>query len=52
MMAVSMDAMADALRKLNVGYIWMVLNCLTSAAYASSLPGLPICPLTCQVRSC
>lgn len=33
MTAVSMDAMTDALRKLNVGYIWMLLNCLTSAAY-------------------
>lgn len=52
MMAVSMDLMTDALRKVNVGYIWMVLNCVTSAAYASSLSGSHICLLTCRVRYC
>ncbi|KAL4062463.1 hypothetical protein V8B97DRAFT_1955556 [Scleroderma yunnanense] len=30
---VGMELMTDALYKLNIGYIWMFLNCLTSAAY-------------------
>lgn len=50
--AVSMDLMTDTLRRLNVGYFWMLLNCLTSAAYASFLFGLAICPLTSGVRYC
>ncbi|KAG6333518.1 hypothetical protein ID866_5571 [Astraeus odoratus] len=32
---VGVDLVSDALRSLNVGYFWMLLNCLTSAAYAS-----------------
>ena len=33
----SLQTMAGAVRGLNVGYLWMLLNCLTSAAYVSAV---------------
>lgn len=32
-MAIDMEFVSDTFRKLNMGYFWMLLNCLTSAAY-------------------
>ncbi|KAI5995688.1 hypothetical protein EDD15DRAFT_2387633 [Pisolithus albus] len=34
LVGVSVAMVSDTLRKLNFGYFWMLLNCLTSAAYA------------------
>ena len=31
----SLQGMADVVHKLNMGYIWMLFNCATSAAYVS-----------------
>jgi GDP-mannose transporter len=33
----SLQTMAGAVRGLNIGYLWMLLNCLTSAAYVSAV---------------
>jgi GDP-mannose transporter len=33
----SLQTVAGAVRGLNIGYLWMLLNCLTSAAYASAV---------------
>ena len=33
----SLQAMAGAVGGLNIGYLWMLLNCLTSAAYVSAV---------------
>ena len=33
----SFQSMAGAVRGLNIGYLWMLLNCLTSAAYVSAV---------------
>jgi GDP-mannose transporter len=33
----SLQTMAGAVRGLNIGYFWMLLNCLTSAAYVSAV---------------
>jgi GDP-mannose transporter len=32
----SLQGMASVVHKLNVGYLWMLTNCLTSAAYVSA----------------
>lgn len=32
-----LSAMSNAVYKLNVGYLWMLINCLTSAAYVCLL---------------
>lgn len=29
------EAVSGAVRKLNIGYFWMLINCITSAAYVS-----------------
>lgn len=34
---ISLQSAAGALRGLNIGYIWMFTNCLTSAAYVSTI---------------
>lgn len=36
-MAIDMEFVSDTFRKLNMGYFWMLLNCLTSAAYVDAL---------------
>jgi GDP-mannose transporter len=32
-MGVGLELMSDIIYRLNVGYVWMFANCLTSAAY-------------------
>lgn len=34
---VTVDVVTGVIKQLNVGYFWMLLNCLASAAYVSSL---------------
>ncbi len=33
----SLRSMTGAVQQLNIGYFWMLVNCLTSAAYVSDL---------------
>ena len=33
----SLQIMAGAVRGLKIGYLWMLLNCLTSAAYVGAV---------------
>ena len=33
----SLRTVAGAVRELNIGYLWMLLNCLTSATYVSTI---------------
>lgn len=32
-MGIGLELMADIVHRLNIGYVWMFANCLTSAAY-------------------
>jgi GDP-mannose transporter len=35
--AMSLQAMKGVVHSLNIGYFWMLVNCLASAAYVSNL---------------
>lgn len=32
---ISVDVVTGVIKRLNIGYMWMLLNCLASAAYVS-----------------
>lgn len=34
-MAVGLELVSDVMKRLHIGYFWMLLNCLASAGYAS-----------------
>lgn len=40
-MAIGLELVSDVMKRLHVGYFWMLLNCLASAGYASLFSPLP-----------
>lgn len=40
-MGIGLDLVSTVIKKLHIGYFWMLVNCLASAGYASLFLGLP-----------
>lgn len=40
-MGIGLDLVSTVMQRLHIGYLWMLLNCLASAAYASFFSALP-----------
>lgn len=40
-MGIGLELVSSVMKRLHIGYLWMMLNCLASAAYASFFSALP-----------
>ena len=46
----NIETVSTAIRRVNVGYFWMLSNCLTSATYVRFIPTVPLFHLFGQSR--